>query len=210
MSSNSDSAPRRAPAPRFELIVIGLSAGGLSALCIMLGGLPESFPVPIAVVQHRSKDSTALASVLQDCTRLQVCDVEDKTPIHPGEVHIAPPDYHVLVDDGFYALSVDEPVTYSRPSIDVLFESAADQLGSNVVGIVMTGANRDGARGLRRIADAGGHAIVQDPATAEVPVMPAAALALVPQAVVLPAEKIASHLIELIGPLSPVGRRTRG
>ena len=182
----------------YQLIVIGLSAGGLSALCAVLGGLPADFPVPIAVVQHRSRDSNALASVLQDCTQLRVCDVEDKTPIDRGEVHIAPPDYHVLVDDGFYSLSVDEPVTYSRPSIDVLFESAADLLGPKVIGIVMTGANRDGSRGLRRIADAGGHVIVQDPDTAEVSVMPAAALALVPEAVSLPVHEMAAHLLEIV------------
>lgn len=191
------------PEGRYGLIVVGVSAGGLSALCDLLRPLPENFPLAIAVVQHRSKDSTALASVLQDCTQLRVCDVDDKTPINPGEVHIAPPDYHILVDDGFYSLSVDEPVTYSRPSIDVLFESAADQLGSAVIGIVMTGANRDGSQGLRRIADRGGHAIVQDPQTAEVPVMPAAALALVPDAVVLPVDAMAAHLVQLVGPAHP-------
>lgn len=189
----------RPPGRQYALIVVGVSAGGLSALCELLRPLPAEFPIAIAVVQHRSKDSTALASVLQDCTQLRVCDVDDKTPINPGEVHIAPPDYHVLVDDGFYSLSVDEPVTYSRPSIDVLFESAADQLGSGVIGIVMTGANRDGSRGLRRIADAGGHAIVQDPETAEVPIMPAAARELVPEAVVLSVTAMPAHLIELVG-----------
>jgi len=199
------SAVREESRERYELVVIGISAGGLVALCELFRLLRPDFPIAIAVVQHRSRNSTALASVLQDCTRLQVCDVEDKMPISPGAVHLAPPDYHTLVDDGFFSLSLDAPVTYSRPSIDVLFESAADQFGPKLVGIVMTGANRDGARGLRRIADAGGRAIVQDPATAEVPVMPAAAIALVPEAVVLPISGIAAHLGSLATPLQRGG-----
>src|SRR5687767_14677555 len=182
---------------KYELIVIGVSAGGLNAGGSILGGLDPDFGVPVAVVQHRARESEALALVLQETTRLRVCEIEDKMPYEPGKVYIAPPDYHVLVDDGHFALSVDAPVTYSRPSIDVLFESAADEVGPRLIGIVLTGANRDGSVGLRRIADRGGHTIVQEPGTAEVGVMPRAALELVPEACVLPLSGIPAHLQRL-------------
>lgn len=178
----------------YELVVIGVSAGGLHAVGTILSQLDAEFPIPMAVVQHRARESDALALVLQEEARLRVCEIEDKMPFEAGKVYIAPPDYHVLVDAGHFALSVDAPVTYSRPSIDVLFESAADEIGSRLVGVVLTGANRDGARGLRRIADRGGHTVVQDPNTAEVAVMPRAALELVPEACVQPLEGIADHL----------------
>ena len=183
----------------YRLIACGVSAGGLQAVCTILSGLPAQFPVPIAIVQHRSRDSDSLALVLQECTRLQLCEIEDKMPFEPGRVFIAPPDYHALVDDDHFALSVDAPVTYSRPSIDVLFDSASDQLGPALVGVVLTGANRDGARGLRRVADRGGHALVQDPSSAEVPIMPRAALEAVPEACVLPLKGIARHLKRITG-----------
>jgi two-component system chemotaxis response regulator CheB len=138
-----------------------------------------------------------LALILQEGSMLQVCEIEDKMPIEANRVYIAPPDYHSLVDHGHFALSVDEPVTYSRPSIDVFFESAADELGPRAVGLILTGANRDGSRGLRRIAERGGHTIVQEPGTAEVAVMPRAALDAVPEALVLPLESIAAHLMTL-------------
>jgi two-component system, chemotaxis family, protein-glutamate methylesterase/glutaminase len=190
---------RRGVVPRsVELIVIGVSAGGLHAVGTLLGGLQADFPVPIVVVQHRAKESTALASVLQDATRLSVCEVEDKMPIEPGRVYIAPPDYHVLIEDGHLALSIDAPVTYSRPSIDVLFDSAADQFGDRVVGVVLTGANHDGAAGLRRIVGRGGKALVQSPESAEMSVMPRAAIAAVPEAIVAPLQELAGRLTHLI------------
>ncbi len=178
----------------FSLIVIGVSAGGLNALSTLLRELADDFTIPIAIVQHRSRDSDALALVLQACTELRLCEIEDKMPYEGGRVYIAPPDYHTLIDDGHFALSVDALVTYSRPSIDVLFESAADVLGRRLAGMVLTGANHDGARGLRRVADRGGHTIVQDPSTAEVAVMPRAALELVPDAHVVPLSGLGAYL----------------
>jgi two-component system chemotaxis response regulator CheB len=183
----------------YRLIAMGVSAGGLDAVCRILRGLPPDFPVPIVVVQHRARDSRALASVLQDCSRLHLCEIEDKMRYEKGTVFVAPPDYHTLVDDDHFALSVDAPVNFSRPSIDVFFESAADQLAADLIGIVLTGANRDGSLGLRRIADRGGHAIIQEPASAEVSVMPQGALEAVPEARVLALDAIASHLTRIIG-----------
>ena len=183
----------------YELVVIGTSWGGLHALRRVLGGLPAKFDVPVVVVQHRHRDSDhLLVSLLQDHTSLQVNEVEDKTELVPGGVYVAPAEYHVLVEVGHLALSTEEPVRFSRPSIDVTFESAADAYGSRTIGVVMTGANDDGARGLKRIADRGGAAIVQDPATAESAVMPAAALKLVPDAKVATIEEIGGIIGKLV------------
>lgn len=189
----------------YELIVVGVSAGGLNAVGTILSGLPSNYALPIAVVQHRARESDALALVLQECTKLTVCEIEDKMPIETYHVYIAPPDYHALIDQSHFALSVDEPVTYSRPSIDVFFESAADTFGARLVGMILTGANRDGSIGLRHIARRGGHTIVQEPTTAEVPVMPKAAIEEVPSALVLPLNRIADHLIQLVRPASVDG-----
>jgi two-component system, chemotaxis family, protein-glutamate methylesterase/glutaminase len=180
-----------------SLVMIGVSAGGLDAVCTLLGHLPAGLRLALVVIQHRSKDSNALCEVLEACTPLPIHEVVDKTAIEPGHVYLAPPDYHLLVEDGFFSLSIDAPELYSRPSIDVAFESAADACGPEVVGVVLTGANHDGARGLRRIADAGGEVIVQDPTTAEVAVMPTAALRAVPEAAVLTLERIARRLVAL-------------
>lgn len=179
----------------YEIAVVGTSWGGLAALRALVGGLPAGFGLPVVVVQHRHKQSdTLLTSLLQDSTALCVTEVEDKMPITPGNVFVGPADYHLLVEQGYFSLSTDEPVRYSRPSIDVMFESAADAYGDRVVGVVLTGANADGARGLRRIADRGGMALVQMPQTAESPTMPAAALEAVPNARVLSIEQIADIL----------------
>lgn len=191
-----------------EIVMVGASAGGLDAICALLGGLPADFGLAVVVVQHRSRDSEALCEVLQGCTDLVVEDATDKAPIEPGHVYLAPPDYHLLVEPGHFALSTDAPELFSRPSIDVAFESAADAYGPRAVGVVLTGANHDGARGLRRIARHGGYAIVQDPATAEVAVMPTAAIGEVPDAEVLAVPQIASRLRALQAP-SLAGRRQR-
>jgi two-component system, chemotaxis family, protein-glutamate methylesterase/glutaminase len=180
-----------------SLVMIGVSAGGLDAVCSLLAKLPADFRMALVVVQHRSKDSDALCEVLESCTAMPIHEVIDKAPIDPGHVYLAPPDYHLLIEEGFFSLSTDAPEMYSRPSIDVAFESAADTYGSKVVGVVLTGANHDGARGLRRIADAGGVALVQEPATAEVAVMPAAALRAVPDAEALPLHALARRLVML-------------
>lgn len=181
----------------YDVIAIGASAGGLHAVCTVLKLLPEDFEIPIAIVQHRAKESVALGEVLQDCTKLRVIEIEDKQPLEPRCVFIAPPDYHLLIDDERFALSTEDLVRYSRPSIDVFFDSVADAYGAGVIGIVLTGANADGSKGLKKIAARGGQALVQDPATAEIQVMPAAARKAVKSARVMTLEEIAEHLIQL-------------
>jgi two-component system, chemotaxis family, protein-glutamate methylesterase/glutaminase len=181
----------------YDLIAIGASAGGLKAVCDLVRPLPADFSVPIVIVLHRSKDSNALAEVLQDCTPLRVVDVDDKQPLEPRAVYVAPPDYHLLIDDGQFSLSTEDLVLFSRPSIDVFFDSAADAYGAGVIGIVLTGANSDGSKGLRKIVARGGSALIQDPRSAEVGIMPAAAQQTVSKALVLSIEEIAQHLIKL-------------
>jgi len=181
----------------YSIVAIGTSWGGLSAMTRLLGGLPQNFPIPIVIVQHRSKDSDELLPrLLQDSTDLQVCEIEDKDVLEPGKVHVAPADYHVMLDSGYASLTTEEPVRFSRPSIDVMFASAADSYGSGVIGVVLTGANEDGARGLAHIVERGGRALVQDPKTAEVAVMPLAAIRAVASAEVLPLDRLAPRLIE--------------
>jgi two-component system chemotaxis response regulator CheB len=196
-----------AAAAGYRLIVVGVSAGGLFALRSLVASLPQGFDIPIAVVQHRSKESEALCDLLQECTHLRVGEANDKEPIVPGAVYVAPPDYHLLVEPGYISLSTDEPVRYSRPSIDVLFASAADAYGADLIGIVLTGANADGSQGLQKIVQRGGYAIVQDPATAEVRMMPQSALKAVPGACVLPLERIGEHLAAIRGRAVPPCRR---
>ena len=184
--------------PVYSLVVIGTSWGGLHALTTILEGLPATFPVPLVIVQHRGREvMSMLPELLQEYTSLHVADAEDKDILQPRHVYLAPPDYHLLVEQGFMSLSTDPCVKYSRPSIDVTFQSAADVYGTRAIGVVLTGANDDGAQGLRRVADRSGYAIVQDPTTAESPVMPAAALRAVPDARVLQLAQIAPYLTSL-------------
>lgn len=178
------------------IIVVGASAGGLRALEMVLGGLPRGFPVPIVAVQHRSRESSdAYADILGRTVKLPVREIEDDDALRAPGVYLAPPDYHVLIEPGRMVLSVDDPVSYSRPSIDVLFESAADVYGAKVLGVLLTGANHDGAKGLSRIKQAGGYVIVQDPRTAESPEMPAAGIAAAPVDQVLALEDIAVAIV---------------
>ena len=174
----------------------------------LLGGLPEEFPIPIVVVQHRSKDSDRLlVQLLQDATGLKVCEIEDKDVLSAGTVHVAPADYHVLVESGYLSLTLEEPVRFSRPSIDVMFTSAADAYGPATIGVILTGANEDGARGLADIVKRGGSALIQDPKTAEIRIMPEAAFRAAPTAEVLSLDKLAPRLIELGGQPVEAGRR---
>ncbi len=181
-------------------MVLGTSWGGLNAVRVILGTLPRGFATPVVIVQHRHRDSDGLlAELLQDVTPMPVAEVEDKDLVEPGRVYVAPPNYHLLIDDGHFALSTEEAVRFSRPSIDVTFSSAADEYGKGTIGVVLTGANDDGARGLRRIVDRGGRAIVEDPKGAEISTMPAAALRAVPTATVLPVAEIGTQLVRLLG-----------
>jgi two-component system, chemotaxis family, protein-glutamate methylesterase/glutaminase len=184
-----------------DVVVIGASWGGLRALSLILPALPADFPAPIVVAQHRDADSEdeLLSRLLTRDSALRVIDADDKAPLQAGTVLLAPPGYHLLLADECVELSVDAPVQFSRPSIDVLFESAAEAFGSGVVGVLLTGANADGAAGLRRIVDRGGYAMVQDPATAEVRAMPTFAIRAVPEACVLPLEQIGPHLAAVRG-----------
>lgn len=192
--------------PTIDLVAIGASWGGLSAIARVLGPLPAGFPAAIVIAQHRQgRADSLLAELLDDRCALDVFDAEDKQALTPGTALLAPPDYHLLVEAGAVALSVDEPVRFSRPSIDVLMESASDACGSGVAGIVLTGANADGAGGLARIAARGGMAIVQDPETAERREMPEAALAATPAARVLTLDEIGPLLLELVA----TGERAR-
>jgi two-component system chemotaxis response regulator CheB len=194
-----------APGVGYDLVVVGTSWGGLAALRTLVGGLPDSFQMAVTLVQHRHRDSDhALRALLQEHSMLEVCDVEDKMPLEHGHVYVAPPNYHTLIEPGHFSLSTDAPVRYSRPSIDVTFSSAADSYTHRTVGIVLTGANADGADGLRRISDRGGLAIVQDPATAESPTMPAAAQKAVPRARVMSLDGIIEFLATL-----PAGQAER-
>jgi two-component system chemotaxis response regulator CheB len=162
-----------------EAVVIGASAGAVSALSQILPPLPADYPLPILIAVHLTAGrESRIAELLQSKCRLIVKEAEDKEPIASGTAYFAPPDYHLLVEkDRRLSLSGDEPVNFSRPSIDVLFESAADAYGRALLGIILTGANNDGARGLRALCAAGGLALVQTPASAEIRTMPEAALA---------------------------------
>ena len=176
----------------FDIIVIGTSWGGLDAVSRLLDGLHADVHQPIVVAQHRSRDSEdgMLMRLLQHHTRRVVSDPNDKTPLERDHVYLGPPDYHVLVEEGHLALSTDAPVQYARPSIDVLFGSAADAYGRRAVGIVLTGANEDGAQGLAAIKNHGGVAIVQDPESSVRRAMPDAAIAATIADAVLPLEEI--------------------
>lgn len=190
------------------IVVVGTSWGGLAALSTLLHGLQRDFNLPIVVVQHRGKDSERLLSeLLQDTTELTVCEIEDKDPLSAGTVHIAPANYHVLIEEGYLSLNTDDMVRFSRPSIDVMFMSAADTYAARAIGVVLTGANEDGARGLAQIARRGGVALVQDPRTAEIPIMPVAAIKAVPGAEILPLAALAPKLIELSQESATVGAR---
>jgi len=182
----------------YSIVAIGTSWGGLTAMSKLLGDLPADFPVPIVVVQHRSKDSDRLlAQLLQDATDLEVCEIDDKDLLQAGKVHVAPADYHVMIERGYLSLTIEAPVRYSRPSIDVMFVSAGDSYGKEAIGVVLTGANEDGSKGLAHIVKRGGKALVQSPKTAEIPVMPEAALRAVPTAEVFPLPDLSKRLIEL-------------
>jgi two-component system chemotaxis response regulator CheB len=163
---------------RIEVITVGVSAGGMKALVTLLAHLPADYPIPIIIVQHLLEGSESfLPEYLNDQVSMPVQEAVDKESLRPGCVYLAPPGYHLLVeDDRSLSLSIDPKVNYCRPSIDVLFDSAAFVFQEKCLGIVLTGANQDGSAGLRNIKANGGMAIVQRPETAEYPAMPLAAI----------------------------------
>jgi len=183
----------------FELIAMGASWGGMRALASILDALPADFELPVVVAQHRPRGGSdeLLERVLGRSSKLPVIPAHDKEPLRAGTVFVAPPDYHLIVEPGHLALSTDEMVQFARPSIDVLFESAADAYGARAVGVLLTGVNADGAAGLARIAAAGGYTIAQDPETAEKPEMPAAAVSSGAARKVLALERIGPFLAGL-------------
>ena len=182
----------------FEIVVVGASAGGLKALQILLSGLPSEFSLPVVIVQHRGKDmETGLCEFLASSSHLPVTEPEDKEPLLPGHAYLAPRDYHLLVQSGSFALSIESPVGFARPSIDVLFESAADEYKERAIGVILTGANHDGARGLAAIKALGGLALVEDPVTAACREMPDAAINLTKVDRILPLAEMAAGLHEL-------------
>jgi two-component system chemotaxis response regulator CheB len=186
-------------------VVIGASVGAIEALMTLLPALTASYPLPVLVVVHVPPDKKAsLADLFATRCSIAVKEAEDKEAIRAGVVYFAPADYHLLVENDFtLSLSSDEPVLYSRPAIDVLFQSAADAYGNGLTGVVLTGGSTDGTLGLRSVLDAGGKALVQDPETAEGSTMPLAALAKCPEARSLPLSDLAAVLKSLPVTMSP-------
>jgi len=184
---------------RYEAIVIGVSSGGLNAMKTMFSFLPENFSIPVIIVQHVSPLSENLwIQLLNKKSLLEIKEADEKEKIETGKVYIAPPNYHLMIErDKTFSLTIDERVNYARPSIDVLFESAADAYLNKLIGVVLTGSNNDGAKGLKRIKESGGLTIVQDPDTAESFYMPASAIAASIPDFILPLEEIIKLLIEI-------------
>lgn len=182
----------------YEIIAIGVSMGGLKVLKGLLSVLPENFLLPVVIVQHRGMQSdNTLCAHLQRYSALPVTEVEDKMEILSGHIYLAPADYHLLVERDHFALSLDAPIAFARPSVDVLFESAADCYREKIIGVILTGLNSDGAEGLAAIKKYGGLAIVQDPATAENSSMPEAAISAVEADYILPLGEIGPLLIDI-------------
>lgn len=182
-----------------QAVVIGASAGAIEALFLLLPLLPENYPLPILIVVHLPPDKdSVMAELFQTKCKLRVKEAEDKENLQSGTVYFAPANYHLLVETGhFVSLSNEEPVLFSRPSIDVLFETAADAYGPDLIGIILSGANNDGARGAKAIFDGGGTILVQTPALAYSAAMPQAALDACPGAKSLTMAQIADFLLTM-------------
>lgn len=185
---------------QFKAVVIGVSTGGVAALKLVLGALPADFPLPISVATHISPDADdGLALLLNTLCAIRVKEADDYERLAPATVYLAPADYHLLVErDGTLSLSVDERVNFARPSIDILFETAAIAFGSGLIGVIMTGAGFDGSKGLKKIKELGGVTIVQDPDDAEADPMPRSALAVVKADHVVPLKDVAPLLSTLV------------
>jgi two-component system chemotaxis response regulator CheB len=183
----------------FKIVVIGVSAGGVEALKKLLPELPADFPVPIAIVQHLHPEQGGyMIDYFDRICKMKVSEAVDKVPVEKGNIYFAPPDYHLLIEEDMtFSLSVDEKVCYCRPSIDVLFKSAADVYDDEVLGIILTGANSDGTDGIEYIKSKGGMTIAQEPGTAYSPIMPQCAIDSGKIDKVLPLNKIFNILIEI-------------
>lgn len=188
--------PSRSP---FEAVVVGVSSGGMEVLFTILTSLTADFPLPIIIVQHMHAESdNYLAKSLNENCQLSVQEAGEKEKIEAGTVYIAPPNYHLLIEeDRTFSLAVTERVNFARPSIDVLFDSAVDVYGERLIGIILTGANHDGCQGLKRVKDSGGVAMVQDPVTAEVSSMPVTALTLTTVDYILSPDRIGPALAKI-------------
>ncbi|MCK5716810.1 MAG: chemotaxis protein CheB [Thiomargarita sp.] len=184
----------------FEAVVIGSSAGGIKALSTLLSALPKDFPLPIIIVQHLYPHSVSrLAQILEKKSYLSIKEADEKEKIVGGMVYIAPPNYHLLIEeDRTLSLSVEGPVNYSRPSVDVLFASAAFAYNNRLIGIILTGANNDGNFGVKQIKERGGYIIVQDPVTAEADSMPKAAIAATEVNDIVPITDMGPFLLQLV------------
>lgn len=187
---------------RFLALVIGCSAGGLEALRIVLGAFPANLDIAVIVVAHIAPDGDhLLPALLGKICKLPVCEAKEREPVLPGRVYVAPPNYHLLIEpERSFALSVDERVCFVRPSIDVLFFSAADVYSESLIGAILTGANSDGAHGLKAIREAGGYTLVQEPHGAFADTMPKAAIAGGAADRVLPLDALAEEIIRVCSP----------
>jgi len=184
----------------FEAVVVGSSAGGIRALGSLLAPLPNDFPLPIIVVQHLHPESESyLPKILATHCALPVKQAEEREIIQAGRVYIAPPNYHLLIEeDHSFSLSLEPPVRYARPSVDVMFETAVYAYRDKLIGIILTGANDDGSYGVKKLKQMGGYVIVQDPKTAEAEAMPNAAIAAAKVDKVLPIEQVGVYLLQLV------------
>ena len=183
----------------YEAIVIGVSSGGMNAMKILFSLLPMEFNIPIVIVQHISpRSDNQWIKLLNDKSNLHIKEADEKEKIEPGNIYIAPPNYHLLIErDKTFSLTIDERVNFARPSIDVLFESAAEAYNSKLIGVVLTGSNNDGTKGIKRIKECGGLAIIQNPETAESAYMPASAIAAIKPDYILSLEDITELLIKI-------------
>lgn len=189
-----------------EFIAVGASLGGLAALRTLVRALPAGFAPAVAIVQHRRPDGDSrLAELLGSVATLPVREPEDKEAIAPATIYVAPANYHLLVDDGMFWLTVDAPVSYARPSIDVLFESVAETFGGGAVAVVLTGSSEDGAAGSRAVKRAGGTLLVQDPRSAESSTLPRAAIAQAEVDLILPLDELVRALVDLVAARAGVG-----
>jgi two-component system, chemotaxis family, protein-glutamate methylesterase/glutaminase len=182
----------------YEAIVMGVSSGGMNAMNVMFPLLPADFSIPIIIVQHISpRSDSQWITLLNGKSHLCIKEADEKEKIELGKVYIAPPNYHLMVGSNkTFSLTIDERVNFARPSIDVLFESAAEVYKSKLIGVVLTGANNDGTKGLKRIKEYGGLTIVQDPVTAESSYMPASAIAAMQVDYILPLDGIIDLLLK--------------